>query len=82
MKNVRSNWLAEKMGELVFYENRDEKKKKKKKIARWSHLQELYKPEAESLVKMLKLTEVSVYPELIDRQSVATYCLRVFCEES
>ena len=71
LKNVRSNWLAEKMGELVFYENRDEKKKKKKK-----------KPEAESLVKMLKLTEVSVYPELIDRQSVATYCLRVFCEES
>ena len=42
---------------------------------------ELYKHEAEGLVKMSKLTEVSVCPKPIERQSVAT-CLRVFCEET
>ena len=30
---------------------------------------------------MSKLTEISIYPKPIERQSVAT-CLRVFCEES
>ena len=51
------------------------------KIARWSHLLELHKLEAEGLVKMSKLTQVSVYPEPINEQSKAT-CLRVFCEET
>ena len=59
------------MGELAFYESG------MKKIARWSHLLESYKNEAESLVKMSKLTEVSIYQEPIGRQSVAT-CLRKF----
>ena len=45
-------------------------------MARWSHLFELYKLEAEGLVKMSKLTEVSVFPKPVKRQSVAT-CLRV-----
>ena len=52
-----------------------------KKVARWSHLVELYKLEAEGLVKMSKLTEISVYPKPIQRRTVAT-CLRVFCEET
>ena len=69
LKNIRNNWLTEKMGELAFYE------RGMKKMARWSHLVELYKLEAEGLVKMSKLTEVSVYPKPIERQSVAT-CLR------
>ena len=38
-----------------------------KKIARWRHLVELYKLEAEGLFKMSKLTEVSVYPKPIER---------------
>ena len=42
---------------------------------------ELYKLEAEGLVKMSKSTEVSVYLKPRERQSVAT-CLRVFCEET
>ena len=46
-----------------------------KKVARWSHLVELYKLEAEGLVKMLKLKEVYFYPKPIERKSVAT-CLR------
>ena len=42
---------------------------------------ELYKLEAEGVVKVSKLMEVSVYPKPIERQSVAT-CLRVCCEEN
>ena len=49
------------MGELTYYEGG------MKKIARWRHLLELF--------KMSKLTEVSVYPKPIEKQSVAT-CLR------
>ena len=75
LKNIRNNWLTEKMEELAFYE------RGMKKVASWSHLVELYKLEAEGLVKMSKLTEVSVYPKPIESQSVAT-CLRVFCGES
>ena len=75
LKNMRNNWLTEKMGELAFYE------RGVKKVARWSHLVELYKLETEGVVKVSKLMEVSVYPKPIERQSVAT-CLRVFCEET
>ena len=75
LNNITNNWLTEKIGELTFYE------RGMKKIARWSHLVELYKLEAEGLVKMSKLTEVSFYPKLIERQSVAT-CLIVFYEET
>ena len=63
------------MGELAFYE------RGMKKVARWSHLVELYKPEAEGLDKISKLTEISVYREPIERQSVVT-CLRMFCKET
>ena len=75
LKNIRKNWETEKIRELTFYE------KGMKKIARWSHLLELYKLEPGGLVKLPKLTEVSVYPKPIERHIVAT-CLRVFCEET
>ena len=75
LKNITNNWLTEKMGELAFYE------RGMKKVARWSHLVELYKLEAEGVVKVSKLMEVSVYPKPIERQSVAT-SLRVCCEEN
>ena len=42
------------MEELAFYE------RGMKKVARWSNLVELYKLEAEGLVKISKLTKVSV----------------------
>ena len=32
LKNIRDNWLTEKMGEVAFYE------RGMKKVARWSHL--------------------------------------------
>ena len=46
LKNIRNNWRMEKIRELEFYE------RGMKKIARWSHLLELCKLEAEGLVKM------------------------------
>ena len=75
LKNIRNNWLTEKMRELAFYDTG------MKRITRWSHLVELYKLEADGLVKMSKLTEVSVYPKPIERKSVAIW-LTVFCEET
>ena len=45
------------MGELVFY------KKGIKNLSRWSHLLELCKLDAENLVKITKLMEVSVYSQ-------------------
>ena len=59
---IRNNWLTEKIGELRFHE------RGMKKVARWSHLVELYKLEAEDLDKISKLTEASVYPKPIERQ--------------
>ena len=47
------------MEELAFYE------RGMKKVASWCHLVELYKLEAEGLVKMSKLTEIPVYPKPI-----------------
>ena len=52
--------MTEKIGELVFYE------RVMKIIARWSHLLELYKLEAESFVKILKSTEVLVDQKTIE----------------
>ena len=52
-----------------------------KKIARWSHLLELYKLETEGLVKInVKITGTICLPKT-HRESVAI-CLRVFCEET
>lgn len=45
LKNIRNDWLKEKMGELAHYERRMEK------IARWSRLPDLCKLEADDLVK-------------------------------
>ena len=74
-KNIRNNWLTEKIGELAFYE------RGMKKVARWRHLVELYKLEEEGLDKISKLTEVSVYRKPIEGQSVVT-CSRMFCKET
>lgn len=75
LKNIRNNWLTETTGELSFDDDGV------KRTAKWSHLVELYKLEAESLVKMSTLNEVSVFPKPIERQKVST-CLKVFSEKT
>ena len=75
MKCVRNNWITEKSGELEYeFEG-------KKQVAKWSDLKLLYDVECESLLKLSKLSYVSVYPKPIERQSVET-CLKVFCDET
>ena len=71
LKNIRNNWLTEATGELTFEDDDG-----LKKTAKWQHLLELYKLEAESLVKLSDLDEVAVSPKPIERQKVST-CLKV-----
>ena len=64
MKCIRNNWLTDKCGELEYEFDG------KVQIARWSDLKMLYKVECNSLIKLSKLTEVSISPKPIERQKV------------
>ena len=75
LKNIRNNWLTEKSGELIFYDGDTQK------VAKWSHLCELFKAESGSLLKLSKLNETAVFPKPVERQNVST-CLKVFSEET
>ena len=81
MKNIRNNWLTEPSGELEFYHRGE------KFTAKWSHLLDLQEREEKSRANdsgvrgMSRLNQVSVQPQPIERQNVAT-CLRVFCDET
>ena len=72
IKCIRNNLLTEKTGELQCPHNGE------LHSANWNDLEELYKLECDSLVKLSKLNKTSVNPK---RQSVDT-CLHVFCEET
>ena len=75
LKNIRNNWITEKSQELVYFDDG------KQKVARWDDLKTLHVIESNNLVKMSKLSDVSVYPKPIERQRVST-CLRVFCNST
>ena len=75
LKNIRNNWLTEKTGELLFYVGDTQK------VAKWSHLRELFKGESESLLKLSKLNETAVFPKPVERQNVST-CLKIFSDET
>ena len=75
MKNIRNNWLTERLGELEFTVDGIIR------TAKWGHLTKLYQLESGSLLKMSKLSEVAVAPKPIERQKVVS-CLKVFCEET
>ena len=51
------------------------------KVARWSDLKRLHQLESDRLVRLSKLTEVSVTPKPIERQRVSTV-LQVFHEKT
>ena len=51
------------------------------KTAKWEDIVTLYKAEESNIVKMAKLTEVSVFPKPIERQKVSI-CLKVFSENT
>ena len=75
LKSIRNNWITEKTQELEFYDGFT------LRVARWSDIVNLYNLEESSLVKMAKLTEVSVFPKPIERQTVST-CLKIFNEKT
>ena len=72
MKNIRNNWITEETQELKYIVDGEAK------VARWSDLHQL---ESDRLVKLSKLTEVSVTPKPIERQRVSTV-LQVFHEKT
>ena len=75
MKNIRNNWITEETQELKYIVDREAK------VARWSDLKRLHQLESDRLVKLSKLTEVSVTPKPIERQSVSTV-LQVFHQKT
>ena len=50
-------------------------------MEKWEDIVTLYKAEESNIVKMAKLTEVSVFPKPIERQKVSI-CLKVFSENT
>lgn len=77
LKSVRNNWITEATQELQFKDSVDGVIH----TAKWAHLKKLQRLESNQLVKMSRLSEISVCPKPIERQKVST-CLQVFCEET
>jgi hypothetical protein len=75
LKNIRNNWITEKTQKLEFFVD------KEKKTARWADIEALHDLEKNKIIKLSKLTEVTVYPNPIERQNVRT-CLQVFSDET
>ena len=62
-KGIRNNnWITEKMQELEFYIDGE------RKIAKWTDIKALFKFELNQIVKMSKLSEISVNPKPVERQ--------------
>ena len=75
IKSIQNKWITESCQELDFYADGE------RKTAKWADIITLYNLEANQIVKLSKLTEVSVYPKPIEKQRVST-CLQVFCDET
>ena len=67
LKNIRNNWITEPIKELKFFVDEDEK------VAKWTDRENLYKLESQHLIETSKLSEVAVYPSLIERQKVSVF---------
>ena len=74
-KNIRNNWLTEKTGELRFTWDGVTR------VAKWSHLRELYKLELNGIAKISSLREISIAPKPVERQKVQPV-LDIFCERT
>ena len=75
MKNLRNNWLTEKLQELSFMEDGREY------LACWKDIQALYEEDRNSSLRLTKLTHTSVFPKPLQRQSVPLVC-QVFYEKT
>ena len=62
LKNIRNNWITEKIQKLSFELNCEQMN------AKWSNIKKLHQLEINNLVKMSKLSQVAVRPKPIERQ--------------
>ena len=62
--NLRNSWIAELSKELSF--SVDEKEY----VAKWSDVEQLYEEDKKNPIRLTKLSYTSVYPKLLQRQSV------------
>ena len=60
IKNICNLWLTEKTQELIFDDNRVTR------IAKWTHLKQLYNPESRSFLKLSDLNEISISPKPVE----------------
>jgi len=75
LKNIRNNWMTEKLQTLAFKANGQ------CLTVKWDHLKELFKHECETTLKLSKLTKASLYPSNLEKQKVSL-CLNVFSEQT
>lgn len=75
MKNIRNNWLRDKMGTLKFCLSPN-----KTVCNQWSHMKELLDFVQKSMVKQSHLTKASAHPNNIEKQKVSL-ALYVFSEK-
>ena len=75
LKCIRNNWIMEKTQELSF------KISDHTYTAKWSDIKTLHLLKKQKLVKLSKLSDVSVASRPIERQKVST-CLEGFCDET
>ena len=67
LKNIINNWITEKTQKLEYVIDA------MKKVANWSDIKRLYTLEANNLIKLSKLTEVSFIPKPNERQKFSTW---------
>ena len=74
-KNIRNNWYTEPSKKLTFtVDNKDY-------LASWNDIETLYNADKVMPVRLTKLTQASVYPKPLQRQSVPLVC-KVFNEKT
>ena len=91
VKNLRNNWITEKEKTLEFpveeeeapdiQTNTEDVSNPPKKLAMWSHLQQLSRVDQGAQAKLSSLTHAAVSPSNIQKQNVKLV-LQVFCDKT
>ena len=76
-KNIRNNWMTEKMKTLDF----TDPSSGQIVTAKWSHLVDIFENEIKHLVKLTKLSYSTLYPTNVEKQKVSLV-MNVFNENS
>lgn len=74
-KNIRNNWITEPLQELSFQMDGTDY------IACWKDIRRLYEIDSKTPLRLTKLTHTSVFPKVLQRQSVPLVC-KVFDDKT